>query len=171
MGDQSCLIRYGVMSHVGRFSTAPVRGTSLERGQRVVIQTDRGIELGEVLVVLDGHSAAADAGPGARAPAANGGDSSPARATQSLQLVRVAGPDDLASSRAAEELRASRFSLCQQILREGNWPWDLIDVEPLLDGRVTVLHYLGPRQVDVAALRARFRVQCDFDVILRAGRR
>ena len=49
---------------------------------------------------------------------------------------------------------------------EGNWPWELIDVEPLLDGRATVLHYLGPHQLDVAPLRARFRVECDIDVVL-----
>ena len=69
-------------------------------------------------------------------------------------------------SREADELRRSRFSLCERILQDGNWPWALVDVEPLLDGRATVLHYLGPHQIDVAALRARFRVECDLDVIL-----
>ena len=39
-------------------------------------------------------------------------------------------------------------------------------VEPLLDGRSTVIHYLGPHQIDVAPLRARFRVECDIDVVL-----
>ena len=82
MGDQSCLIRYGVMSHVGQFSTVPVRGTSLERGQRVVIQTDRGIELGEILIVLDGHSASPGEQPGDRTPAPNGDESSACRCNQ-----------------------------------------------------------------------------------------
>ena len=59
MGEHSYLIRYGVMSHVGRFSALPARDTSLERGQLVVIQTDRGVELGEVLIALDGQSAPA----------------------------------------------------------------------------------------------------------------
>ena len=36
VGEHSYLIRYGVMSHVGRFSALPVRDTSLERGQLVV---------------------------------------------------------------------------------------------------------------------------------------
>ena len=149
MDGCSYLIRYGVMSHVGRFSSSPDVDSVLERGQTVVIQTDRGVELGEVLVALDasgekaGRSLSLDQG--------------------SRHVLRVAGPDDLSCSRDAEELRPSRFSLCQRMLREGNWPWELIDVEPLLDGRATVLHYLGPRQLDFAAsasaisYRMRFR--------------
>ena len=54
MDNRSYLIRYGVMRHVGRFSALSVGESSLERGQLVVIQTDRGVELGEVLIALDG---------------------------------------------------------------------------------------------------------------------
>ncbi len=151
MDDHSCLVRYGIMSHVGRFSTSRVRGTSLERGQLVVIQTDRGVELGEVLIVLEGQTDLVKDGPGDRNPTSTGQDEGSSLATSSRHVVRVASPADLASSRDAEDLRPSRFSLCQRILREGNWPWDLIDVEPLLDGSATVLHYLGPRQVEVCA--------------------
>jgi PSP1 C-terminal conserved region len=159
VGDHSYLIRYGVMRHVGRFPAPSCRDASLERGQLVVIQTDRGVELGEVLITVDGKAAPARNGPGDTASAASVPIDSP-------QVLRVASPDDLMCSRRAEELRSSRFSLCQRILREGDWPWELIDVEPLLDGRATVLHYLGPHQLDVAPLRAQFRVECDIDVVL-----
>src|SRR5271156_5341123 len=57
VGEKSYLIRYGVMSHVGRFPVLPTCDRSLERGQLVVIQTDRGLELGEVLIATDGQSA------------------------------------------------------------------------------------------------------------------
>lgn len=124
------------------------------------------MELGEVLIVLEGQTDLVKDGPGDRNPTSTGQDEGSSLATSSRHVVRVASPADLASSRDAEDLRPSRFSLCQRILREGNWPWDLIDVEPLLDGSATVLHYLGPRQVEAAPLRARFRVEFDFDVIL-----
>ena len=166
MGDLSYLIRYGVMSHVGRFSAVPVRDTSLKRGQLVVIQTDRGVELGEVLIALDGKSSPAGDGQKEAASPSSGQDPGPSLSMDSPHVLRLAGPDDLSHWKCAEELRTSRFALCQRILREGNWPWELIDVEPLLDGRATVLHYLGPHQLDVAPLRARFRVECDFDVVL-----
>jgi hypothetical protein len=154
-GDPCFLIRYGVMSYVGRFSAASVRDAGVERGRLVVIQTDRGLELGEVLSVLDG-----------RPSPANGEDRVAGGAVDTQHVVRLAGPDDLVRSRDAAEKRASRFSLCERILREGNWPWPLVDVEPLLDGRATVLHYLGPHHIEVASLRARFRVECELDVIL-----
>ena len=166
VGDHSYLIRYGVMSHVGRFSAVPVRDTSLERGQLVVIQTDRGVELGEVLIALDGQSAPAAVGQKQASSASNCQEPGSSLSMDSPHVLRLAGPDDLSRFNCAEELRPSRFVLCQQILREGNWPWELIDVETLLDGRATVLHYLGPHQLDVAPLRARFRVECDFDVVL-----
>ncbi len=166
MGQQSYLIRYGLMSHVGRFSAQPVRDSRLERGQLVVLQTDRGVELGEVLIAVDtqtpdgGHAPATDPSPP--------GVENPGHAdvVSSQRVLRLASADDLSRRRRGEESRPGHFSLCQRILRDGNWPWPLIDVEPMLDGRSTVLYYLGPHQVDTATLRARFRVECDIDVVL-----
>ena len=146
MAEQAYLIRYGVMGHVSRFRASPECDRPLGRGQAVVIQTDRGVELGEVLLPLD-----------------ETGSVPPA---DRQRVVRPAGPDDLARSRHAEAMRSERFALCQRVLREGDWPWELIDVEPMLDDRATVLHYLGPHQLDAATLRARFRMTCDFDVVL-----
>ena len=166
VGEQSYLIRYGVMSHVGRFSALRVRDICLERGQRVVLQTDRGLELGEVLIAIAGTSAPAPEGRSDTGPGSGDEDRAPSVSTESSRVLRAAGPDDLLRSRRAEESRPSRFSLCQRILQAANWPWELIDVEPLLDGRTTVIHYLGPRQIDVAPLRAQFRVECDIDVVL-----
>ena len=166
VSDHSYLIRYGVMRHVGRFSAMPAHDRSLERGQLVVIQTDRGVELGEVLIAVNAPAPPASDGPRDTTSGATGVDRTDSVRINSSRLLRVAGGDDLSLARSAEELRSGRFSLCQRILREGNWPWELVDVEPLLDGRATVLHYLGPRQLDVAALRARFRVECDIDVVL-----
>ncbi|MGP0070082.1 MAG: PSP1 C-terminal domain-containing protein [Isosphaeraceae bacterium] len=146
MGNQAYLIRYGAMGHVSRFRTSPECDHPLGRGQPVVIQTDRGVELGEVLLPID----ESDAVPTA----------------DRQRVVRPARPEDLDRSRRAEAMRSERFALCQRILREGEWPWELIDVEPTLDDRATVLHYLGPHRLDAATLRARFRMTCDFDVVL-----
>ncbi len=58
MGELLYLIRYGVMGHVGRFRALPESGASAGRGEIVVIQSDRGIELGEILIGLDETGAA-----------------------------------------------------------------------------------------------------------------
>ena len=146
MGDPAYLIRYGVMGYVGRFRAAPDCGGPLGRGQSVVIQTDRGVELGEVLIPLDEAGAA--------------------RTIERQRVIRPAGPDDLDRSRRAEASRPDRFATCRRVLEEEGWPWDLIDVEPLLEEGVTVLQYLGPHHLDAAALRARFRMTCGLDVVL-----
>jgi PSP1 C-terminal conserved region len=165
VGEHTYLIRYGVMSQVGRFTALPECDTPFERGQVVVIQSHRGLELGEVLIPHNSPSPAHSGGddPPDR-PA--GEDSGPAPSVDRPRVLRLAGPEDLACSDRAQETRPSRFTLCQRVLEEANWPWELIDVEPLLDGRATVLHYLGPQHLDVASLRARFRVACDLDVVL-----
>jgi hypothetical protein len=133
------------MGYVGRFLPPAECVGPLERGQVVVIQTDRGIELGEVLIGLD--------------------DLPESPSSDRSQVLRRASPEDLAEARRADTMRSERFALCQRILQEGDWPWELIDVELMLDGRDTVLHYLGPHQLDASTLRARFRMTCVFDVV------
>ena len=57
----------------------------------------------------------------------------------------------------ANELRPNRCDALR-ILVENGWPWELIDVEPLLDGETIVLHYLGPHELDGAILRLGFEL-------------
>jgi len=164
--EHAYLIRYGVMGHIGRFAALPGCETSLERDQFVVIQTHRGIELGEVLVPVGGMSALRKNGWAESAARSSVDNPSPSPPTDRPHVLRPAGPEDLIRRQQAEELRPSRFTLCQRVLQEGDWPLELIDVEPLFDGNATVLHYLGPHQLDVRPLRAWFRMACDLEVVL-----
>lgn len=141
--DRSYLIRHGQDRQVGRFAAGAL---ALARGQTVVIRSQRGTELGEVLAELPPPAA-----PVVIAPA-------------SARVLRLAGADDLGRARQAESLRDEQYELCRQIFADGVWPIELIDVEPLLDGR-TVLQYLGPR-VDQTALRALLRERHGLDVVL-----
>ena len=59
MDSESYLIRYGAMGHIGRFTAFPGCHAPLERDQIVVLQTHRGVELGEVLVPVDSLTAIA----------------------------------------------------------------------------------------------------------------
>jgi hypothetical protein len=151
------------MGHVGRFPARTEGDGPLGRGQVVVIQTDRGIELGEVLVCLQDRPGARPAG--AEPPAAGPPDEEPEGFPQS-RVLRRAGPEDLARSQRAEAMRHDRFTICRRVVEDEDWPGELIDVELMLDDRATVLHYLGPDPIDAASLRARFRTTCDFDVLL-----
>ncbi|APW62284.1 PSP1 C-terminal domain-containing protein [Paludisphaera borealis] len=150
--ESDCLVRYGLMGHVGWFALDAGLGSRFERGQAVVIRTSRGMELGEVLVV-----------PGASA------DPTRRRAAEdsigTFRVLRSADADDLALGREVERLREARFDACRRIVSDAGWPLELIDVEPLLD-LTTVLHYFyfGGDELDLGPVRARFRASCDFDV-------
>lgn len=144
--EHAFLIRYGLMRHVGRFLAET---GSYDRGEVVVIRSRRGTELGEVLLpvaALQGTALRSGAGP--------------------ARVLRAAGPDDLEAARRAESVRPERFSACDRVFRDGIWPLQLVDVEPLLDDRRTVLHYLGPHGLDASGLRATFREACGLDIVL-----
>src|ERR1017187_2846450 len=150
------------MGHIGRFRSHPRCGGPLDRGQAVVIQSHRGMELGEVLVLLDETAVPGswgDVEPG------TGNDAAPIEADVP-HVLRAASSEDLARAENASESRSRRFSRCRGVLEEAGWPWELLDVEPLFDGQATVLHYLGHLQPDEASVRARFRIACDFDIVL-----
>src|SRR4051812_49969604 len=132
--EHAYLVRYGLMHHVGR---SLAEAGAYDRGQVVVVPSRRGTEIGEVLLPI--------AAPEGIAPR-NG--SSPAR------VLRAAGPDDLDAARRAELARAEWFSACDRVFQDGVWPLQLVDVEPLLDERRTVLHYLGPHGLDASGLEA-----------------
>lgn len=170
--DPAYLVRYGLMGHVGRFPLDLGRRleAKIERGQAVVILTDRGVELGEVLVAPGRSSPPHDTASGSREGEAPGSLTHAADADLNHdpdrpRLLRLAVPADLEDARRSEALRAERFTLCQRILGDGGWPIDLIDVEPLLDQNTTVLHVLGSLDVNLASLRAEFRSRSDFDVL------
>lgn len=144
--EYAYLIRYGLMRRVGQFLSDSNRFT---RGQIVVIRTHRGTELGEVLLEL---------------PPALGS----VPTIGSARVLRVACEEDLEFSARLDDERCRRFSLCQRVFQDGAWPIELIDAEPLLDDRRTVLHYLGPHNLDFAGLRSVLRQTCGLDVVLEA---
>lgn len=145
--ERSYLIRYGLMGEVGRFAADP--GASFERGQTVVVRSHRGTELGEVLIEAPGRTPATVPPSG------------------SAFILRAAGTEDFRRARQAGQERDERFAACQRVFQDGVWPLEMIDVEPLLDDRRTVLHYLGPHRLDIAGVLAAFRAACDLDVMLQ----
>jgi hypothetical protein len=145
------LVRYGLMGHVGRFPFEPAAGGSLRRGQAVVIRTDRGLELGEVLL----------------SPGSSKGTELDLE-TASPRVLRPASTADLECARRSDALRSERFSTCRQVLDEVGCALDLLDVEPLLDQNTTVLHVIGTVNLDLARLRAGFRSRLNFDVVFEA---
>ena len=146
---------------------APESGGPFHRGQTVVVQSERGLELGEVLIDVDDTNLPdSDSNHGHETHENDAGDSVATATVVHACVLRAAASDDLARATQIDDLRPMRLAQCQRIIEEEGWPWEIVDIEPLLDGTATVLHYLGPQPRDAALVRARFRAACDFDVLL-----
>lgn len=127
----SVLVRYGTISEVGRFT--PVAELAMQRGQRVVVRTHRGLELGTLLQ---------DFAPEKNAPEETG----------DFEILRPAADED---ERAGERLIADarlQFASWRRRIDEWNLQLELIDLEWTLDGKKIILYVLNDRGPDCTRL-------------------
>jgi len=135
------LIRHGAMRHVGRFAADD--SLAYRRGEVVVVRSRRGDELGEVVAETESASPA------------------------SARVLRAATIDDRERAGRATQERAVRLAAIEQFFRDGQWPLEPLDAEPMLDHDTrTVLLYLGPHRLDSEALVDAIRNACGLDVVL-----
>ena len=122
------IVRYGVMRFLGEFQG--LRDQSHPRDQKVVIHTDRGHELGEVLCLATDRSAKFL--------------ENPIRG----EVVRVASPQDLEASEQLNVIKQGGFVSCRDFIANRKLQMDLVDVEPILGGERLVFYYLAEKRVD-----------------------
>lgn len=115
------LVRVGIHGQVGRF--ACVEPLRLQRGDRTVCRTARGIEIGVVLRCLEAT---------ARPPATPDG-----------RVLRRTGPEDELLWGHLQQLGEDTFEQCEAWLRQAGSTAVLLEVEPLLDGRTLYFHFLS----------------------------
>ncbi len=126
------LVGYGTAGDFGRFR--PTRELTCRRGDRVVVRSHRGLELGEVLC---------DATPGHAQFLPN---------TSVGPLLRLAGPQD---EQTVAALRQKGQELCaegRRLVGELGLPLDLLDAEILLDDEHAVVQYLRWAECDYRSL-------------------
>jgi uncharacterized membrane protein YgcG len=128
------------MGQIGRFVADREHR---ERGEAVVIETRRGLELGRVV------------------------SNTPVEVPESWtpKVVRSAQADDLSTATVASSIRNDWFEKCRRVFEDGIWPIEAIDVEPLLEPGRAVLYYLGPHQLEVDGLREALRQSCGLDLV------
>jgi cell fate regulator YaaT (PSP1 superfamily) len=123
--NRAALVRYGTISEVGRFSSSVE--VPLCRGQRVVIRTHRGLEIGTLLQ---------DLAPSEEETRAEAGD---------FEILRAAADDDeCASSRLVADARDQFSNWCNRI-NDWKLQLELIDLEWTLDGKKLILYVLNDR--------------------------
>jgi sulfite reductase (ferredoxin) len=127
-GIKKYLVRYGSPGFVGCVGT--VHSSDCQRGDRVVISTDRGEELAEVMVAIPASDERVPTG----------------------ELLRMASPDDVNNdrefaARAAEVLRETQVMFAKKNIANA-----AVDSEVLLGGACCVVYYMGTPSIALGPL-------------------
>ena len=121
------LVRYGCMGWVGHFGS--VDRIECSHGDRVVLQTSRGTEIGDIL-----------AGPAdGREDQSKVGNHQPIGEV----LRRLTAEDDHLNKRSQQTEPFDVFTDCQKFLSDHQVSVQVIDYERLFDNKTIVLYFLG----------------------------
>jgi len=140
------VVRYGLIRHVAPFSLKGPQ--TYARGDSVVVRSDRGMELGEVLCEATDRAV----------------KFLPSSETAG-HIVRIATIEDEQSSGELHEKERIEFHDCAEMIRERKLQMELIDVEHVLGGERIVFFYLAEKRVDfrelVKALAKKFHTRIE----------
>ena len=158
----SVVCRYGVMKLLGLFSNDLER--RLLPGMKVVVRTDHGVELAEVVATVDETQANGClscsklteflAAAGAEYPFLRNG-----------KILRAANSQDLIDQRHLNESAREEATFCRKQIRELQLPMKLVTVEHLLGGERIVFYFSSETRVDfrelVRRLASQFRTRIE----------
>lgn len=129
---QTYVVRYGQMRILGEYRG--LDGQEHPRGQRVVVRSDRGIELGEVLCKATDRTALFLENPVR-------GD-----------VLRIATDLDLAAEKHLIDRQGDDLATCRDLIARRKLQMDLVDLETILGGERMVVYYLAEKRVDFREL-------------------
>jgi cell fate regulator YaaT (PSP1 superfamily) len=126
------LVRHGVMRFLGEFAPPPHQ--SVRRGDPVIVRTERGQELGEVLCLATPHVLSAIPEP------THG------------EIIRLAAPEDRAKIAHLEDLQKKEFVAAERLIAHHRLAMQLVDVEHLFGGERIIFYFLAEHRVDFREL-------------------
>lgn len=126
------IVRHGVMRFLGDFE--PVEAAAFPRGSDVIIRTERGQELGQVLCEAS--------------PETVGMLSEPTHG----QVLRLLNAEDRERVERVKELESQEFDSCRKFIEARKLQMELVDVEHLFGGERIVFYFLAEKRVDFREL-------------------
>jgi len=126
------IVRYGAMRFLGVFAAAD--GNQYQRGAKVIVRTDRGLETGQILC-----PGSQDAVERIRDPAEG-------------QILRQMTPEDAHEVAQIEDQAGHELEVCQQFVDKLGLQMQLVDVEHIFGGERIVVYYLADNRVDFREL-------------------
>jgi cell fate regulator YaaT (PSP1 superfamily) len=125
------IVRHGAMRLLGEFD--PGDGAYV-RAQEVVVRTDRGHELGEVLCPATPQAVALLSEP------------------TSGRILRALTPEDRATRDRLQQAEEAELEACCQFVAQRKLQMELVDVEHLFGGERIVFYFLAEKRVDFREL-------------------
>jgi cell fate regulator YaaT (PSP1 superfamily) len=150
--DQNHLVRVGRLGQIGLF--AAVDRTCYPRRARVIVRSERGLELGEVL-----------ASPGPISERSESQEFAPSKPEGAI-LRGMTEADELLALRL-ERNRQAALAACTARLTELRLPVALVDVEHSFDGRMLRFYFLGETTPEVEAVVAELAELYEAEVQIR----
>ncbi len=126
------IARHGVMRFLGEFTAG--EDAPCARGDAVVVRSDRGLELGEILCE------ATDRALGLIAEPTHG------------QVVRRVTEQDEAETARFHEAEVREFETCNRFIGQRKLQMELVDVEHLFGGERVIFYFLAEKRVDFREL-------------------
>ena len=126
------IVRYGQMRHIGEYE-AP-EGRDFARAERVLVCSDRGTELGEVLCPATERTASFLQNPFRG------------------QILREATVEDLEAESRLVPLQERGLAACREFAGRRRLQMDLVDVEAVFGGERMVFYYVAEKRVDFRTL-------------------
>ncbi len=147
----SIVVRYGYMRMIAEL---PYRGEAKPGcGSKLVIRTNRGIELGEMLTTTCGNSGCGKSVSRKQMLTYienSGGKQYPF--TSSGKVLRVATVEDLNDQSRLDDEKVAIVKRTKEMIAERDLPMRLVDVERLLGGERIIFHYTSEDWVDFREL-------------------
>ena len=126
------IVRHGAMRHLGEYEGEA--GQPYDRGMRVVVHSDRGLEVGDILCEANAR--------------ASEWISDPTRG----RIVRPLSREDLQTVEHLRDSERREFEVCQRLIRQRQLLMELVDVEHLFGGERIIFYFLAEKRVDFREL-------------------
>ena len=144
----SMAVRFGAMSRIGEFSYRP--GTVFKCGARVVIQTDRGVEIGQQVSLSCGGCSKAVSREQVLRYVQNSGPEF--YELQSGRILREATERDLAEQAQLNARRDEDLDHCALLAAQLQLDMSLVTSERTLGGERLVFYFKAPDRIDFREL-------------------
>ena len=144
------LVRYGKIGLVGQFRHSERSLPSVYT--RVVVQTDRGLEMGEVISPSAAHRGCTCIVPREKIDSyvAESGPDYPF--TRNGRVVRLASVQDLNEQRHIEANSQKEANLCRELIKKRGLPMKVVEVEHLFGGDRIIYFFMAEGRVDFRGL-------------------